>query len=128
MIHDTHSTAGSETLSSFFTAAMYLLGTHPEAYHRLKDEIRNEYTDIQAINAVNTQKLQYLNAVIEECLRVVPPISLGLPRYSPGAEVDGIYLPPGVSLIACTHFIAKLADCLMPYIDRGVYASFRCCT
>lgn len=43
-----------------------------------------------------TLGLQYLNAVIEEGLRLLPSIPLGLTRVSPGAIVDGQYIPKGV--------------------------------
>lgn len=41
----------------------------------------------------------YLNAVMTEALRFYPPVPVGGPRVSPGAYVDGVYIPAEVSLI-----------------------------
>lgn len=53
-----------------------------------------------AITGDSTVKLRYLSAVIEESMRIFAPISEGLPRKSPGAVIDGHYIPPGVYLSA----------------------------
>jgi cytochrome P450 len=57
------------------------------------------------INSDSTQNLPYLFAVIEEGLRLFPPVPIGLQRLSPGAEVDGYYVPKGttVSISAWTQ-------------------------
>ena len=90
--------AGSETSGTFLAAVTYYLLKNPQALQRLKDEVRNEFNDVAEINSDSTQKLQYLFAVIEEGLRICPPASFGLPRFSPGAEVDRYFVPEGVSL------------------------------
>jgi len=46
--------------------------------------------------------LPYLNAVIEETLRLFPPVPIGPPRISPGEFVDGTYVPNGVGV--ATHW------------------------
>lgn len=43
-------------------------------------------------------RLKYLNVVIEEGLRLFPPLAIGLPRESPGAVVDGHYIPQGTTV------------------------------
>jgi cytochrome P450 len=40
-----------------------------------------------------------LHACLEESLRILPSNNMGLPRYSPGAMVDGQYIPKGVRVI-----------------------------
>jgi cytochrome P450 len=42
-------------------------------------------------------QLPYLQAVISEGLRVYQPGSQGFPRLSPGAMIDGHWVPKGVS-------------------------------
>jgi cytochrome P450 len=45
-------------------------------------------------------KLPYLNAVIQESLRVFPPFAVPMPRYAPaaGLEVSGHYLKSGTKI------------------------------
>jgi len=47
-------------------------------------------------------KLPYLSAVIEEGLRMAPPVPSGLPRVVPadGGMVCGEWLPGGVSWVS----------------------------
>ena len=51
------------------------------------------------IDALSTNNLTFLGAVIQEALRMYPPLPLGMPRIIPqgGDTVDGHYLPAGVS-------------------------------
>jgi cytochrome P450 len=50
------------------------------------------------INGDSTQNLPYLFAVIEEGLRIFPPVPAALQRVSPGAVVDGNYVPKGTTV------------------------------
>jgi hypothetical protein len=51
------------------------------------------------MTVANLAKMRYLNAAIEEGLRMFPPAPVGLPRVSPkgGAMVCGRFVPEGVS-------------------------------
>lgn len=94
--------AGSDTSATALTTITFLLTRHEEKLRRLEAEIRKE---IQTPNDIMDSKLRtlpYLKAVIEESLRICPPAALGLPRISPGAEVDGHFIPSGVSAISKT--------------------------
>ena len=63
----------------------------PSSHTRSQDCL----SDPASINGDTTQNLHYLFAVIEEGLRIYPPVPAGLQRVSPGAEVDGYYVPAG---------------------------------
>jgi cytochrome P450 len=78
-------------------AAFYHLLKTPGALCLLQDEIRGSFCTIEEITADNLTTLPYLTAVIKEALRIMPPVAMGLPRYSPGAFIDGYYIPKGVS-------------------------------
>lgn len=73
----------------------YYLLKNPAALRNLSDEIRNTFEDPKVITSDSTAGLQYLSAVIDEGLRIYPPVPTGLPRTSPGAVVDGYYVPAG---------------------------------
>ena len=94
---------GSETTGTELSAIVRNLLRHSPALERLTAEIRGAFANASEINAERTAKLEYLNAVIEESLRLCPPVPLGMPRIVPegGAEVAGEWLPGGVSLTSC---------------------------
>ncbi|KAF8459864.1 cytochrome P450, partial [Kalaharituber pfeilii] len=99
--------AGGETTSTLLSGLTYYIIKTRNVYQRLKEEIRSSFQNYWDINSLTTQQLPYLNAVIEEGLRIYPPIPIGLPRVSPGAMVDGHYIPAGATVsvhgYAVTH-------------------------
>lgn len=109
--------AGSETGATFLSAMTYYLISNSDMLDTVKTEVRQAYGSDAEIDGENLKKLIYLNAVIEEGLRIFPPASFGLPRVCPRAEIDGHWVPKGVSsklvyfahncleswLITCSH-------------------------
>lgn len=96
---------GSDTTSLFFTAMTYFLLDKPETLRLLTEEVRSAFRSVDEIDHNATLNLQYLNAVIEEGLRLLPSIPLGLTRVSPGAVVDGKHIPKGVCNIILTQIL-----------------------
>lgn len=95
------SIAGGETVSTTLAASTYYLLTNPETYIKLRQEIRTRYSNYDEIDVTSSLQLPYLKAVINETLRIYPPGPQGFPRVSPGAVVDGMYVPAGVSIPTC---------------------------
>ena len=91
---------GSETTATALSGIMIHLLRNPSAYNTLAHEVRKSFAHESEICAEHVSNLDYLNAVIEEGLRLCPPVALGMPRVVPsgGAEVSGQFLPAGVSL------------------------------
>lgn len=87
--------AGSETTATSLSATTWFLLKNPDCMSNLQREIRSSFASADEITGDSTANLPYLHAVIEESLRMFPPAPFGLPRYSPGAEVDGHYVPKG---------------------------------
>lgn len=90
------SIAGGETVGTFMSAVTYYLCKYPAAMRRLQKEIRAQYQKYEDINSVTAMQLPYLQATISEGLRIYPPGAQGFPRTSPGAMVDGYWIPAGV--------------------------------
>ncbi|KAI1077304.1 cytochrome P450 [Whalleya microplaca] len=88
--------ANGVPVSSWFYGTLMNLLAEPEICEKLTQEIRANFQSYNDIRPVDLKPLQYLNACIQESLRVFPSNNLGLPRISPGAEVDGTYTPKGV--------------------------------
>lgn len=91
--------AGSETSGTVLSALTYFLCRTPRAYEKLKHEVRSRYKSSSEITSV-TATFPYLTAVINEALRMYPPVPFGAPRIVPkgGETVDGKFVPEGVSL------------------------------
>ncbi|KAI0179684.1 cytochrome P450 [Hypoxylon sp. FL1284] len=87
---------GFEPVSSWFYGTFLNLLQEPEIYQILSKEIRDNFKSYSDITPANLASLPYLNACLEESLRAFPSNNLGLPRISPGAQVDGTFVPRGV--------------------------------
>ena len=91
--------AGSETTGTALSGILGNLLQSPDAMEKISKEIRQSFQNPSEICASRVSNLPYLTAVIEEGLRLCPPVALGMPRVVPagGAEVSGQWLPGGVS-------------------------------
>jgi cytochrome P450 len=96
--------AGSETTSLALTFTTALLLQHPVILNRLTEEIRALFTSDTDITTSTINDLSYLQAVIQESLRMAPPITNGFPRQTPeeGAMVAGHFIPKDVSSLRIT--------------------------
>ncbi|USP74920.1 cytochrome P450 [Curvularia clavata] len=90
--------AGGETVSTFLAGTTFFLLNKPSTMKKLTTEIRDAFPTYDTINAQRAQQLPYLQAVIQEGLRMYPPGSQGFPRISPGFELHGKYVPQGVEV------------------------------
>ncbi|KAL1610836.1 hypothetical protein SLS60_002507, partial [Paraconiothyrium brasiliense] len=92
--------AGAETTASALCAITRHLLQNRGALHRVTEEIRSAFATESEIKIVSTGTLPYLNAVINEGLRVAPPSVVGVPRVVPkgGDTICGQWVPEGVSL------------------------------
>lgn len=90
--------AGFDPITNLLSATVYYLCVWPEKRKRLAAEIRGAFSSYDEITAEPLQSMRYLQAVIDEGLRIHTNAAFGLPRVSPGAVVDGHYVPKGVSL------------------------------
>ncbi|TGZ78177.1 cytochrome P450 [Ascodesmis nigricans] len=101
---------GTDTLSLFFSACTYFLCQYPSTQSRLLAELRAEFKSAVEITGerLEGEGCRYLNAVIRETMRVLPPVALPLPRVSPGETVDGVWVPEGTEV--STSFYAAATD------------------
>lgn len=96
--------AGSETTATTLSGATYLLLTHPAALAALAREVRSAFASADEITlgSVSAGKLPYMLAVLNEALRLYPPVTSGLVRVVPaeGEQISGHYVPGGVSFFS----------------------------
>ncbi len=89
--------AGYEPISSSVLCIVAFSLQDQESYRRLVSEIRDAFVSYEAITVDKLVPLKFLHATVMEQLRVAVVGATGQPRVSPGATVDGQYIPKGVS-------------------------------
>ncbi|KAH7410057.1 cytochrome P450 [Phaeosphaeria sp. MPI-PUGE-AT-0046c] len=75
--------AGTETTATLLSGLTYILIQNPEKLARLTKEIRSSCRTFDDLTMTNLSQLQYLQACLEEGLRLYPPVPSGLPRVTP---------------------------------------------
>ncbi|KAG5805234.1 hypothetical protein H9Q74_009704 [Fusarium xylarioides] len=108
---------GSETTATLLAGATYLLLKTPEAFSELRREVRSSFSSVDEIGRASVNELTYLRAVVEESLRLFPPVPLGLPRTSPGAMIDGYFVPFGTE-VSVDNFAMSHDPLYFPDPDR----------
>lgn len=83
--------AGTETTASLLSGLTWLLCVNPDKLDRLNVEVRQAFGSGEDVGMQALARLPYLNACIQEGLRMYPPAALGLPRVTPpgGAVICG---------------------------------------
>jgi len=92
--------AGSETTATTLAGATYFLATHPDVLARLQREVRTAFKSADEITIASVNRLQYMLAVLNESLRMYPPVTSNLVRVVPpgGAQVAGYFVPGGTAV------------------------------
>lgn len=113
--------AASETTASALTAIIRELVQNTGGLRRLTQEIRGAFEHESDIAIASTGNLTYLNAVINEGLRLCPPAVIGIPRIVPagGDTVCGKWLPEGARL----HYHQSLLFKLTMHTDLCILQS-----
>jgi cytochrome P450 len=95
--------AGHETVSVTLSWAFHLLGQHPEVLHRLQAEIETVLNG-HPPTADDYQRLAYTRMVIEETLRLYPPVWVLSRETLKHDEIQGYSIPPKSFVIVATYF------------------------
>lgn len=113
--------AGSETTASALVGTTGFLLRNPACMATLVKEIRGAFDEEKDITLAAVGRLSYLSAVIEEGLRMGPPVPSGLPRVVPaaGAYVCDKWIPGGV----CPPIFLLRLDIIADTVSRQTYPS-----
>ncbi|KDR80199.1 hypothetical protein GALMADRAFT_242488 [Galerina marginata CBS 339.88] len=106
--------AGSDTTSNSTCAILYYLGRNRQAQAKLQKELDEQLGTEDELVATGQQvkRLPYLDACINEALRLHSTSALGLPRVAPegGLTVMDQYFPPGTVLSVPSYSIHRDAN------------------
>ena len=98
--------AGHETTAATLAWTWYLLAQHPEAARRLQNEVDETLGGARPTLA-DVPRLVYTRMVVEETLRLYPPVWL-LPRKAIGDDRLGGYdIPAGADVLVCVYTIHR---------------------
>ncbi|KAF1952725.1 benzoate 4-monooxygenase cytochrome-like protein P450 [Byssothecium circinans] len=99
--------AGSETTGTALTGVITALLRNAEVMERAVGEVRTVFAAEEDITIANIGRLEYVDAVVKEALRLGPPAAVGLPRVVPkgGEVVCGRYVPGG-TLVSLNQYPA----------------------
>ena len=92
--------AGSETSAVALTAAVYYVISNDDVYRRLCEEVRSTFKTPAEISLQGVlSRLPYLEACVQETLRIHTPLANGFTRFiadSEGTKVSGYWVPQNV--------------------------------
>ncbi|KAF2717761.1 cytochrome P450 [Polychaeton citri CBS 116435] len=74
---------------------LYYLLTNPRYLQTLQEQLRSKSPQVRSLTFEGLQRYRYLNAVLNEGLRMYPPVPIGLQRVSPsgGVTIAGHFVP-----------------------------------
>jgi enediyne biosynthesis protein E7 len=98
--------AGHETTASTLSWTWYLLATHPEAASAVRAEAVSVLGD-RPPGFEDLAALPYTTMVIQEAMRLYPPV-WGLPRKALAADmIDGYRIPAGADVMICPYTLHR---------------------
>jgi cytochrome P450 len=108
--------AGHETTASTLGWALYLVDRHPEVGERLRAEATEVLGD-RLPGYDDLHGLRYTTTVLQETMRLYPPVWI-LTRKATGAdEVGGYHVPAGSDVMVCPYTMHRHPD-FWPEPDR----------
>lgn len=90
--------AGHETTAETTTWLLYLLSTHPEVEERLRAEMATVLGDRDP-TVEDLDRMPYLDQVVQETLRLYPPVFLTIREADVEHRVGGLPIPAGTRLV-----------------------------
>ncbi|GAA0379058.1 cytochrome P450 [Acrocarpospora corrugata] len=98
--------AGHETTASTLGWTFYLLDRHPEVAERLREEAVEVLGDrLPAYEDLH--RLRYTSMVIEEAMRLYPPVWILTRQALADDEVGGYHVPAGSDVLVCPYTLHR---------------------
>jgi len=101
--------AGSDTTTTTLGFASYYIAKYPSVAEKLRAELLEAGYDANPSDLSILQRLPYLNGVIDETLRLHPPVPGGVYRQTPpeGLQIGERFIPGDITVITPHHVIQR---------------------
>jgi cytochrome P450 len=90
--------AGHETLTSGLTSFCLLMAQYPDVFQGVREE-QEQFSTSEPIQLETLQEMTYLEQVLQEVLRLIPPVGGGFREVVEECELDGYLLPQGWNIL-----------------------------
>ncbi|KAJ7352519.1 cytochrome P450 [Mycena albidolilacea] len=95
--------AGADTTASALSSLFFFLLSHPKYYEQLQEEIDSHFPlGADPLNTSSHADMKFLNACLNETLRLQPPVRTNGPRQVPsgsgGKVIAGSFIPEGTQV------------------------------
>ena len=98
--------AGHETAASTLNSVWYLLSQHPEVEARLHREV-DALTEMRAPTLAVSESLQYTRRIVDEALRLYPPVWVISRKSLRPDRLAGFEIPAGVELLLSPYLVHR---------------------
>ncbi|EJD02377.1 high nitrogen upregulated cytochrome P450 monooxygenase 2, partial [Fomitiporia mediterranea MF3/22] len=115
--------AGADTTSTVLSGLFFYILTNPETFTKLRQEINCEFPlgEGEPFDAVKLATMPYLNAVINETLRLQTPVATSLQRTplenSGGKWVAGRFIPENTAIYIPPYVLHRDPRYFSPFPD-----------
>ncbi|KXN85180.1 Cytochrome P450 3A29 [Leucoagaricus sp. SymC.cos] len=90
--------AGHETTASGLAWTLYLLAANKKTQDKLREEVTSLLADVPRPEYRALKELQWLDCVVMESLRVLPPVPMTFRKAAKDDYIDGVLVPAGTIL------------------------------
>lgn len=113
--------AGADTTSSTLAQTFRVLAKYPSILDKLQAEIDGLVANGSEITVDSTRNLPYLNAVVNEALRLLNPVPSGIQATTGtnGVEIAGVYIPGNVQ-VKIPHLVLMTDERYFPKGDEFI--------
>lgn len=99
--------AGFETSANTLNWAWYLIATHPKVEQRLLEEATTLLPDASMVTYERAVDMTYAQQVLEETLRLYPPVWIFSRRSQEGDELGDFDVPPGTDIYLSPYVLHR---------------------
>ena len=100
--------AGYGTTAISVSGILYQILREPSHMKKIQKELYETFSNADVIEGSVLQHLPYMNACIQESLRLIPAINTRFAgRTSPGTVISGMYVPAGVFVFSDVYTIQR---------------------
>jgi cytochrome P450 len=92
--------AGSDGVALTVSAALFYLLRNPATLDILTKELQSAFSHVDEVSRAKMNELPYLQAVLEEAMRLAPSVPSAFPRevLDGGIKIDDLHVPAGLTV------------------------------